>query len=174
MISQLNQRERLMVLGGAVVVVLVLLYLAVIEPYQNAMARLEGKVASNQRQLTEVQDLRREFLRLQSRQNEMKRRIDANPDFSIFSFVENVAARTGVKDNLIAVRPQPPVTLDQLREESVEIRLEKIALADLVQLLRTFETADAVLQVKALRVRTRFEDRSLLDVTMTISAYGRA
>lgn len=174
MIAQMSRRERVMVLAGGLVVLLTILYFGIIEPYQNAMDRLGVKVRSRQNQLAEVMKLRSEFLDLQQVQNDLERRIDANPGFSIFSFIESVATQNEVKDNLVSVRPQPPATLDRIKEESVEIRLEKIDLNHLVRFLYSVENAKAVLQIKSLRIKIRFDDKTQLDATMLIAAYGRS
>lgn len=173
-LSQMSRRERLMVLGAGVLVLLTLVYLGIVEPYRGAIGRLDSKVRNRQKQLTEVVNLRSQFLQLQRRQAELDRRINANPGFSVFSFIETTAVQTALKPNLVSVRPQPPVVQDQLREESVEIRLEKIALNQLLRFLYSVEHADALVQVKSLRVKTRFDNRAQLDATLTIAAYGRS
>ena len=78
------------------------------------------------------------------------------------------------KENLVYMRPQPASTQDGYREDSVEIKLEKIRLDQLVRLLYDIQNADAFLQVKNMRVKTRFDNRTLLDVVLTVSAYGRS
>jgi general secretion pathway protein M len=71
------------------------------------------------------------------------------------------------------MRPQPSSVQDTVRENSVEIKLEKIRLDQLIRLLYAIDSTDACLQVKNLRVKTRFDDRTLLDAVLTISSYGR-
>lgn len=43
----------------------------------------------------------------------------------------------------------------------------------MVRLLYGFDTAEALLQVKSLRLKTRYDDRTLLDATLTVAAFGR-
>lgn len=173
MIAQLSRREQVALAVGAVAVLATVLYLGVIAPYRSALAQLDGKITARQRQIREVESLRREFLVLQQRQTEAEARLDKDGAFSLFPFVEGMVGQIAAKENLVSMRPQPPTPRENLREESVEVRLEKIRLDQVVRLLYAVETADALLQVKNLRLKTRFDDRTLFDATMTVAAFGR-
>ncbi len=174
MLSQLSQRERIALAVGALVVLLTLVFYGLIAPYRNGMDQLDTRIAARQRQIREVQTLRNDYLQLQKKLSEAERRLDSSGAFSLFSFVESASARIASKENLVYMRPQPASVKEGFREESVEIKLEKIRLNQLVQLLYEIETAKAYLQVKSLRVKTRFDDRSMLDTVLTIAAYGRS
>lgn len=173
MIAQLSRREQLAVAVGAVAVLAAVLYLGIIAPYRNALAQLDVKITSRQRQIREVESLRREFLVLQQRQSVAEERLEKGGAFSLFPFVEGLVGRIAAKENLLSMRPQPPVPRESLREESVEIRLEKVRLDQVIRLLYAVDTADALLQVKNLRLKTRFDDRTRFDATLTVAAFGR-
>jgi general secretion pathway protein M len=173
MIAQLTPRDRLALIIGAVVVLAALVYVGIVSPYENAMGRLDAQINARQRQLEQVRSLHQEYQRLKGLVAAGNARLDRNKNFSLFSFVENLVTQVATKENLLYMRPQPPDVQDNYKEESVEIKLEKIHLNQLIQMLYRIESADALLQVKHLRVKTRFDDRSLLDVVLTISALGR-
>lgn len=173
MIPQLNRREQVAVAVGVVVVLAAVLFLGIIAPYRNALAQLDGQITSRQRQIREVESMRREFLMLQQQQSAAEARLDKGGAFSLFPFVEGLVGQVAAKENLVSMRPQPPVPRETLREESVEVRLEKIRLDQVIRLLYAVDTADALLQVKNMRLRTRFDDRSLFDATLTVAAFGR-
>ncbi len=173
-LPQINPRERLILIVGGLFVLATVFYLGVVSPYENSLARLDARIASRQKQVQEIQDLRQDYLLLQRQLNEAENRLDKGRNFSLFSFVEATAAREAGKENLVYMRPQTGSAQEGVREESVEIKLEKLRLDQLVRFLYSFESADAAVQVKNLRVRTRFDDRSLLDAVMTVSMYGRA
>ena len=174
MISQLSQRDRFALAAGAAVVLVVLIVFAGILPYQGAIARVDARIRVDQRQLQKVEQLRSQFLDLQRRLEEADRRLDAGRNFSLFSFIEGITAQVASKENLVYMLPQPASTQDGYREDSVEIKLEKIRLDQLVRLLYDIQNAEAYLQVKNMRVKTRFDNRTLLDVVLTVSAYGRS
>lgn len=173
MIAQLSPRDRLALIIGGIVVLGALVFVGIISPYQDAMGRLDAQIHARQRQLRQVQALHREYQHLQGLVATVNARLERNRNFSLFSFVEGLVAQVASKENLLYMRPQPVSVQGDYKEEAVEIKLEKIHLNQLVQLLYRIESADALLQVQHLRIKTRFGDRSLLDVVLTISAMGR-
>jgi general secretion pathway protein M len=170
--SNLNRREQLFLVGGGVVLLILLVYLGVIAPYNASIGRLESRIAARERQLLEVRGLQQEFQRLQQQTAEVERRAAKGGNFSLIAFLEGTALEIASRDNLVYLRPQPKVQLDELSEESLEMKLEKIRLDQLVKLLYATETADGLLKVKTLRTKARFDDPTLLDVVLVIAAYG--
>jgi general secretion pathway protein M len=173
MISNLSPRDRNALLIGLAAVLIAVFYLGIVSPYQSAIARLDSQIASRQRQLQEVQVLRQRYLSLQGELTQAERRGVSNRNFSLFSFVENLTGQIASRENLVYMRPQPVAVKDEYKEESVEIKLEKIALDQLVRILYQIDTADAFLQVKNLRLKIRFDNKAQLDAVLTISAYAR-
>ncbi|MGE4580607.1 MAG: type II secretion system protein GspM [Desulfuromonadales bacterium] len=174
MIANLTLRERLILTAGGLFVLLALAYLLVWSPYRNAMERFDSQITSRQRQMGEIQQLRQEFLRLNQRIAQAEAQLARARSFSLFSFVEEAGARIASRENLVSMRPQPASEQNGFREEAVEIKLEKIRLDQLVQLLYEIETTEAFLRVKNLRVKTRFDNRSQLDATLVIASLGKS
>lgn len=172
--SQLTPRDRVALSIGTAVVLVTALVFGVIAPYRSALSSLDTKIARRQTQVQEVANLGAEYRKLQRQLNEAEGRLSRNQNFSLFTFLEAAVGRVATKENLVYMRPQPPVSKEGYREESVEIKLEKLRLDQLVRFLYAVESAEAWLQVKNLRVRTRFDNKSLLDAVMTVSSYGRA
>ncbi|KIH75829.1 general secretion pathway protein M [Geoalkalibacter ferrihydriticus] len=170
MIGNLSPREKIFLACGAAAILLLILWLGVVSPYREAVAAAETRIASRERQLEEVRMLQREYRRLQQELTVAERHLVTGArGFSLFSFVEDVTNRTGVRENLVSMRPQSPQTQGEFREESVEIRLERIRLDQFVRLLHAMDSADIHLNTKNLRIRTRFDDRSQLDATFIVS-----
>lgn len=174
MFHQLSQRERLILLAGGFFLLVVLGWFAVISPYRQAMATLDGKIAARQNQLEDLRGLQQQYLQLKQSLEQAERRMDQATTFSIFAFMENLAARHVDRANLVSMRPQPAAEREGFREESVEIKLDRVGLGQLVGLLQDMETAESPLQVKSLRIKTRFDDKRRLDSVLTVAAYGRS
>ena len=172
--NQLSQRERITLVAGVLVILLLIIVFGIIAPYRTALERLDSKIASRQRQLGEVQQLSNQYRQLQQQLAASERRLASGGDFSLLSFVEATSARLAGRDSLVSMRPQPAATVEGFREETVEVKLEKVRLHQLVQLLYAAETAPAPMLVKTLRVKTRFDDRNLLDVVVTFASYRRS
>lgn len=166
MIKHLNPRERLAVGLGLLVVLLCLVWFVLLNPYFAEMSRLDRRIAAQQRSLGNAQQMQQQIEQLRQQLATVgKRRLKGKP---LFSQVENLTEQTGVREQLLAMRPQPATLQGGFRQQLVEIRLEKLKLGQLVKFLHAVEYRSGGVQVKSLRISPRFEDRSELDINMVL------
>lgn len=177
MFKTLSQREQLMVIGAALLCVVTLGYFAVLAPYQHSIAALDSKIAARARQLQEVQQLQQRYQRLEttikSAQKQQGNAATNNDNFSLFALVETQISRSAGRENLISMRPLPSVSSDQIREDSVEVKLDNLSLAQLTQFLQSLDSAGLPLQVKSLLIKVRFDNPDQLSSSLLISAYSK-
>jgi general secretion pathway protein M len=171
MIKSLNPRERLIVSAGAVVLLLILVWFALLNPYFTAMSNLDRRIAAQQRNLGKVQQMQQQLQQLKQQLATANSRRQGNKP--LFSQVERFAEQTGVREQLLSMRPQPATMQGDFRQQLVEIRLEKLSLGQLVKLLHMIEYRSGGVQVKSLRVKPRFDNRSELDVNMVLMSLGK-
>ncbi|MCK4503443.1 MAG: type II secretion system protein M [Desulfuromonadales bacterium] len=165
-LTRLNQREKTVVIGGLVVLVLLFVWFALLTPYLNSIKKLDRKIAAHQRGLVKVEKIGNEIVQLRKQLASVDTRKKGKRP--LFSQVENITEQTGVRDQLFSMRPQPATTQGKFQQQLVEIRLKKVTLAQLVKLLHAVEYRSGGIQVKSMRVRPRFEDRAVLDVNMVL------
>lgn len=173
MIKNLSQRERSMVTGGAVALALLLIIFGVILPYNNAMDRLDKKIASRKVQLQEVRQLQVDYLGLKQQAGRLKRQFAKSGGTSAVTFLEEASGRIGGRENLVLMRPLPAKTEGQLKIETTEFKLERLDLAQAVRILREIEQAQPPMRVDRLHLKQRFDDSSQLDMSATVSAARR-
>jgi general secretion pathway protein M len=173
MISQLNQRERIFVIVGGVALVLALVYFAIVAPYRGALRNLDQQIATRSGQLQEVKLLQASYLDLKQQMSQVERLLDNRQGFSALTFIEGLVEQTAGRENLLSMRPQSPETRDEFIIDAVEIKLEKLTLEQVLELLVGIEEADAPMQVKNLYLKQRFDDRSRLDATITVTSLRR-
>lgn len=173
MIHTLSTREKLMVIAGAVCCVITLAYFAIIQPYNSAIEQLDSKISSRSKQLQQVQQLQQQYQRVQAQINSLENRQQTTESFSLFSFIESHVTRIARRENLTAMRPLPTINHENMSEEAVEIKLEKVSLGQMMQLLQSIDSAPAALQVKTLQLKVRFDNPQQLDGSMHISAYSK-
>lgn len=175
MISRLSDREKIFVFTGAASIVFLFLWLGVIRPYRQGMELTRVRIASRQRQLAQVRQLQQEYFSLQRGLDTAEKKLTgADQDFSLFSFVEKVTNRIGIRDNLVSMRPQTPQVQGDYREESVEIHLDRIDLAQLVRFLYAVDTSGAALRTKSMRLKPRFDNKAQLNAVLVIASLQRA
>lgn len=173
--SQLSHRERVVLAAGGVTIFVLLLCFGIVAPYFDSLERLDAQIAARRGQLEEMGRLQADYRQWQAQQLPSGGQpVTENRDFALLSFLETTAARFAGRDNLIAMRPQPAILQNGYREELVELKLEKVSLPRLVRLLHAMETTGAPVRIRTLRIKSRFDDRSLLDVTATVGSTRRA
>ncbi len=165
-LNRFSQREKAIVIGGLVVLLLLFAWFALLTPYLNASKKLERKIVAHQRNLTKVETLAGQISQLRKQLADVDSRKKGKRP--LFSLVENLTEQTGVREQLFSMRPQPASTQGKFRQQLVEIQLKKVTLSQLVKLLHAIEYRSGGVQVKSMRVRPRFEDRSILDVNMVL------
>ena len=174
MISQLQKRERIFVIVGGLVLILTILYFAIVAPYRSALSTLDRRIAQRSEQLQEVKVLQARYLEIKNQMAQVTRLLENRQEFSALTFIEDLVEQTSGRESLISMRPQSPEIRSEFIIDSVEIKLERLTLKQLLELLLGFEGAATPMQVKNLYLKQRFDDRSLLDSTMTITALRRA
>jgi len=166
MIQQMSRREQMMVAAAVVAVVLVVIWLGVVDPYRAKMDRLDNQIKSRSNSLVEVNNLKQEIARLRQQLSGVSdKKALTGP---LFSHLEMLTEKTGVKDNLLSMRPQQPSVQGDYRQQMVELKLEKLSLPQLVRFLYQVEYAGQGVQVKSMRLKRRFDDHSSLDANLSI------
>ncbi|SDZ81456.1 general secretion pathway protein M [Desulfuromusa kysingii] len=166
MIKHLSPREKVIVATGLIILLLLFVWFVLLNPYLETMRSLEGKIVTHRQNLQKVETMRDQISQL--REDLAGVKIAKQGAKPLFSLVESMAVQTGVREQLLSMRPQPTTTQGQFRQQLVEIRLEKISLPQVVKLLHAIEYRSAGVQVKSMQVKPRFEDRSMLDVNMVL------
>lgn len=171
MIDRLDARERIVVLVGILILSGILVWL-LLSPYISTMQNLDRRIEGQRRNLEEVAILGQEIVQL--RQQLAGIESEQRSGRPLFSQVENLTKQMGVRDQLLSMRPQPDSVQDNFRQQTVEIRLERVTLSQLVNFLHAAEHSSHGIQVRSLRVRPRFDDRSQLDVNLVLMSLERA
>lgn len=174
MIQRLTPREQLALGVAGVVVLLTILIAGIILPYRAALERLDQRIVSRQGQLLEA---RSQIQRIKAMQGEVaatQRKLSVAPSLPLVATLEGLVAEIAGKEKLLGIRPQPVTAPVGFRQEKVEMQLEKVRLEQLVQLLHAIDSGKSVMQSDSLKMRPRFEDPALLDVTLVVSSFVKA
>ncbi len=166
----LSDRERTVLIVGGVVVAAILLYVGVFESYRGMLTRLDKSIATRTQQLAELEELRGEARALQQQIREAEGKLTESGGFSLVKFTEDLAARTAGRGALTYARPQPAATRGELQEESLETRIERLSLEQVLRLLWGIQNAPVPMRVRGLQLNKRFDAPAQLDLTLTISA----
>ena len=169
LLEGLSSRERILVSGASAALGVALVYLLVVGPILTAQENAGVRASAAEKQLVAVRGLRAEFDEVNARLSSVEQRIERGPRGNIFTLLESLASRSAVK--VESMEPQTPLASDRYRETKVEVVLKNVTLGQVVNYLHQIESAEQLLSVKSLRMRTRRDNAQMMDVTFTVSSF---
>lgn len=159
----------------ALVVAAVLLVLIVVLPVTIAsgrIAKLEKDVANGREQFKEIMRAMESYDTKRAELASVQQYVSAGYDSAISSTLESIAEANNIKERIDSLKEKSPVTGDLFDEMSVDVRLKKVTLQQVVDFLYAIEHhPDKVLRLKQLTMKTRFDNKQELDVSFTVSTY---
>ena len=169
--SGFEQEKHLKPLIALVLILLLLCMGWIYTSHQQRLSRFDRKIESAKIELGQLHSSVQEYLVLETQLERLKPKNSRAAQSNLISTVENATEQISARSQLSYVRPQPDKTREGLVEEGVEIKLEKLQLHQLVELLHQFDQSDQILKVSQLRVRTRFDNPDQLDTSITLSRF---
>ena len=168
--NRLAPRERLLVGLAALSVVGISLYSFVWDPVQSSSALTERRIKTKSDDLREILKQRDTYLDLLRRLEANKAAISpTDPSFSLFAYLDNTIAQAVGREHVTSMNPSTKSIGNDYQEDSVEIKLTQINLAQLVDLLYHVEKGERQLRFSRLTVKKRYNDNFNFDVVATVS-----
>ncbi len=173
--NDFSARERWLIVGGGVVLVLGLLFAFVVDPILDHMTMLDRQHAKKGRDYEELVQAESTYRQLQTRVAKLEGRLaKSGGQFALLPFLEETAVSTGIRNQIVGMQPQPTVPMAGYQETAVEMRLDGMQLPQLLTLLAAVEEAPGLVQVKRLQITPRYDTPHLLQVTIRIASYEKA
>jgi len=169
---KLARREKHFIIFGALVLSFFLVLQALIIPFLEERKRIRRGIEVKEKGLEEILRLSNEY-RSHKRNNRNMERFLARraKNFTLFSYLERAAGETDVKRHIKYMRPSTSNIAGPYRESVVEMKLEGVTLAKLVEYLYRIENPDDVVSVKRISIRENKKDSGYLDVVMQVLTF---
>ena len=151
---QLTKREKTVVIAGASFLVLLIVVQLIVRPTTERISMLRRVVADKRAALTDLRTGSREYQTLTEEVERLRSMISRQQESrTMLSAIERIGEASGLSENVLSLKPTT-VTMDEEYEETVvEIRLDRITLAQLVEFLGKLESLGRAGGIKALDVR---------------------
>jgi type II secretory pathway component PulM len=159
----MSERDRQVLIIGGVIAGVILFYLLLLRPLGNAVDDADSRVQSRREQLNEMQVLADE---LRSLRAQVPQGAD---NVNLLSYVEGLARNAELKNNIEYMKPGAGVQRGSVRRNSLEVKLARVNLKQLTNLLFQIEHAGRFpLTVDEIHIKKRFDAPELLDVTLEV------
>ena len=126
----------------------------------------EGSALRSQKE--EILLLREDFLELSKKINAVEGKKSLIKVEGIIPAIDEIFRSTGLAQKVKSVKPTATRDKKYAIEEEADVEVEKVSMNELVNILYRLENAPMVLLIKKARLKTSFEDTSLLNISMTI------
>jgi general secretion pathway protein M len=171
---KLTPRDRIVLVAGGAVLLLFLFLQFGIFPLLESRDRLERGIAEREKALVEMAELQVQYRELHGKANTLlDQLVRRQNDFSLFSFLEQMAARSDVKKNITYMKPSETATDGPFKEILVEMKLQAVALKQLVDFLQLVESPENVVALQRISIQENTKEKATLDVIMQVVSLDR-
>ncbi len=169
-LGRLAPRERMLVLGAGGVTLLLIVWLGVVDPLVESLAKLDRDVARGRDDAATIGDLVGRYRALHGEVDKLEKGAASDQGgASLFAQLESIAVPIAGRERIIAMNPSTRAVGNELQEELVEVRIEGITMRALVSLLYAVESRDPPIAVERLSVKREYKDQSRIDATIVVS-----
>jgi general secretion pathway protein M len=161
--GNMDQRTRL---RWGIGIALVLLFLVLFTTANERIAALEKKRKAREADLVEMMALKHRYLSAKMSSQQFAGRLaSTRTDDSPAKIIEE----TGIKGKSSRISPLKGETREGFTEDAAEVKIEGLSANEAVNLLYRLEKGGRPVLVKKANLKTRFDDPSRLDLTLTIA-----
>jgi len=158
---------------GAILAVL-LLYSLIYSPIVGLRESLADRVASRRRDLIELRGLMRTYDRLQRELAQAQQRtVPDNANFSLFSVIEQTLTKSVGRDRIGSITPTDRPVTGGFHQYNVDIKLNGISLAQVVDTLYGVQSLGMPITVSNLQLHQHANDSHTYDVDMSCMALAK-
>lgn len=169
----LQKREKIAVAAAGIALVLFLVLQLIVMPIIDRGDTLRSQIKSKSRALEEMQTLKAEYDSVSRYSTDMESGLKKRPrSFTLFSFVEKLAGTSGIKGNIVYIKP----STSNLKNSSyslstVEIKLTSLTMEQLTTFLYGIEEPDKMVWIKRISISRGDKNEGLLNSVLQVETY---
>ncbi len=134
----------------------------------------DKRINSKVTRLKEIGELRGDYQRRLDEQARIAQEVRSNNGTRLLSYLDGLAQAAGVQLGNAAERPGEPTGSEQVKEEMAEVNIKNVSLDRLHKFLADIEEGNRLVKVRRLRIKTRFDNKQMLDATVTVGTFKSA
>ncbi|MCU0561551.1 MAG: type II secretion system protein M [Desulfobacterales bacterium] len=169
-LNKLSRREKIIVAAGGAALILFALVQLLILPVFEYRTQLRRSVQAKSAMLAQMQQFQAEAEGLKSHSQESEERFRRrSKNFTLFSFLDQLAGQARVKERVSYMRP---AKIDRknspLKLSRVEMKLEGVTLEQLTAYIHGVESSPNMVSVTKLSITRRDQKEGLLDAILQV------
>jgi general secretion pathway protein M len=170
---KLATREKYLIAAASGCVVIFLLFQFLIFPFFESRRHTASGLKVKETGLSEMMKLSAEYQEYERRSQGIQQALAKRKrGFTLFAFLEQQAAgKAQVKDHIKYMKPSTPSVTGPYKQSMVEMKLEKITLAQLAGYLYRIESPDDLVNIKRISINENKKEKGYLDAIMQVLTF---
>ena len=171
-LSRLNRRERYALILGIAFICLYVLTEFIVSPFMEKREQIRRSLSARVETLEKMRQISAEYAELKSRTMVSEQYFTARPKgFTLFSFLDELAGKAGLKDNIEYMKPSKSKTKDSPYTVSlVEMKLQGINMKQLTPYLHMVETSPNMVFIRRASF-SKTGNEGFIDVILQVEAH---
>ena len=170
--SRLSRRERTVLCLGLVLVMGVLLHQLVVDPFLARKKRVERSLQIKAANVVEMKLLQEHYQQVSANERDIMVRLQGrSPEFSLFTFVEQQIDAVRMKERVTSIKPTVSDYQTGIRQAVIDLKIEGVVLAQLVDFLASIESFNEVVFVERIVVQRSAAEDGLLDAMLSVVTF---
>jgi general secretion pathway protein M len=169
-LKKMNKRERYAIMLAAGVIGIFLIVTFIVEPFLSKTDQLKNSLHDKTVMLEQMRQLQSEYGALTQKTEVSKALFSRRQKgFKLFSFLDQLAGKTGIKDHISYMKPSTKVQKNSLYKISrVEMKLDAITLKQLTAYLYGVETSRNMVDIKRISISKKDKKQGLLTAVLQV------
>lgn len=163
---KLEERDKKTLIIGGILAAAIVLYALVFSPLMSDLSRKRDAIPKKEKELAEMKALRAEYQSIQ--QQLQAAQAAAAKRGPLLTEIENITRRANLGGKIVSLKPQTGAQTAGFRESVVEVRLESVALYDIINYV--FQLERETLRIRKLQFKPRYDNPKLLNATLLVSS----
>lgn len=173
-IESLSTREQWVLGGGLAFVVCFLILQLAIVPFLNARNDLRGSIDRRTKDLATIRELQLEHRNLKNEEGTIQARIQQRErGFTLFTFLDQQAEKAQVKKQIMYMKPSTVEGDSGYVESMVEMKLQQVSLASLVNYMQLVESEQHVVFIRRISIQESGNVQGELDTILQVVTFEK-
>jgi type II secretory pathway component PulM len=171
---RLVKREKLIVLGGAGLLALLLALQFAVRPFMERTSTLRRVVVEKREVLAQLQAKAQEYERLQADVSQLRSSLGRQEESrKILSTIERLRQAAKLPEDALSMKPTTTAIDKEYQETVIEVVLDSVTLAQLIAFLSQLDSPDLLGGIKALDVGRADRNPEALRATIELATVAR-
>ncbi len=169
LLKNLSNRERVLLYGAFVLILLFLIYQILFVPLLNSRRELIAENNLLEARFNELKSIAERYEAEKLTYIQLKEMLDNKKSLSVLTYLENISEMVVIRDNIEYIKPKGNERKEGVVKSGVEIKIDAVPVQKLIEFLYEIEENRNGLIVSYLRLKPFFKEKGKIDVIVGIT-----